>query len=424
MPKIMQVSGGNSSRRVFVAIPAYSGAIGAECVASLVPSLGVLERAGISWDLCIEAGNCHVDDARNSLVKQFLESDCADMVFLDEDVGFYAKDLLKLVTCSADVVAGVYPKKQDDIDYPVYALPGERWSDRQGLVEVEGAPTGFMRISRRCLEMLRDTHKESAYVGNLGGTYHTIFERVTDSRRWSGDYAFCRKWRALGGKIYVDPEMRFSHTGVKSWEGSLGDFWRKQAGLPSPKMAEALTKLKAGEATHEVFCMLFDAWGNPASALPDHLMAAYRMAKRAKGPVLETGSGITTMVMAAAGAEVHSLEHDLLWHQKLSRILDDNRLSAHVHYAPMKDYDGFVWYSVPENLPQSFAYVLCDGPNRDYGRSGLYRILADRIKDADWSVDDCDDGGQLAMLNHYGAGRTIHQFGTDGMKHFCIAMKS
>jgi hypothetical protein len=96
-------------------------------------------------------------------------------------------------------------------------------------------------------------------------------------------------------------------------------------------------------------------------------------------------------------------------------------LKAAIHYAPMKDYDGFVWYSVPNALPRSFDMALCDGPNRDYGRSGFYRIIGERIKDADWLIDDCDDGGQLAMLEHYGAGRAIHVLGTDGMKKFAYA---
>lgn len=422
---MMQVRGPRGSRTIFIAIPAYSGAIGAECVASMVPALSALQEAGIGADVCIETGNCHVDDARNSLVRKFLETDCTDLVFLDEDVGFDPDGLVQLVTADRDVVAGVYPKKQDDTDFPVLTFPGELWADKDGLVEVEGAPTGFMRISRRCLEALREVHEDRAFIGNGDGhTYHPIFERVIEgARRWSGDYAFCQKWRKMGGKIFVLPELRFTHTGLKVWDGRLADFWRKRAGIPSPKLIAAIQKLKRGEATHEVFCEIYDAWNNPASVLPDHLMAAYRMAKRAKGPVLETGSGITTLVMAAAGADLHSLEHDLSWMRKLDAVMQAAGLESTVHYAPMMDYGGFVWYAVPESLPKSFAAALCDGPNRDYGRSGFYRIIGDRIKDADWLVDDCDDGGQLAMLEHYGAGREIHVLGTEGMKKFAYAPK-
>jgi hypothetical protein len=424
MPKMMHVRGASAPRRAFIAIPAYSGAVGAECVASLMASIEPLRLAGIGVDLCLETGNCHVDDARNGLVRQFLEGDCDDFVFLDEDVGFHSSSLVKLLTVDADLVAGVYPKKQDDEEFPVFPLEGERWANRDGLVEVEGAPTGFMRIRRSVLERLRDAHESRAFVGSGGGLYHPIFERVIeDGRRWSGDYAFCRKWRKLGGKVMVDPEMRFTHTGLKSWEGTLGDFWRKEAGLPSLKLGDALRRLKAGEATHEVFTQLHEGWGNPCAALPDALMAAYRMAKRAKGPVLEVGSGITTMVMVAAGAEVHSLEADLVWREKLLRTLDEQGMKASVHYAPMHDYGGFVWYSVPDGLPERFAMALCDGPERTYGRAGLFRLLGDRIADADWLMDDCNDSAQLAILDHYAKGREVHLLGTEGMKQFALAFK-
>lgn len=418
---MMQVRGPQGSRTIFIAIPAYSGAIGAECVASMVPALEALRVAGFGAEVCIETGNCHVDDARNSLVRKFLETDCTDLVFLDEDVGFDPADLVKLVSFGRDVVAGVYPKKEDETNFPVLTLPGEIWSDRDGLVEVEGAPTGFMRISRKCLEALREAHKDREFKTNNGVVLSPIFERIVDGeKRWSGDYSFCRKWRKMGGKIFVEPEMRFTHTGLKDWDGVLADFWRKQAGLPSPKLLQAVERLRNGEATHEVFTRIYDGWGNPAAVLPDHLMAAYRLAKRHKR-VLETGSGITTIVMACAGAEVHSLEHDKMWHDKLAALLARIGLKTHLHYAPMKDYDGFVWYTVPKDLPKSFPMALCDGPNRDYGRSGFYRVIGDRIKDADWLVDDCDDGGQLAMLEHYGAGRKIHVLGTDGQKKFAYA---
>lgn len=422
MPVMVHRRVGNSTRRVLIAIPTYGGTIGAECMASVVPAILAMGEAGFGVDLCIETGNCHVDDARNSLVRYFLEGDCESLIFIDDDVGFDSAALVKLASLDRDLVAGVYPKKQDDAEFPVLPLPGERWADRDGLVEVEGAPTGFMKISRRCLEALRDSHEARAFIGSNGAKHWPIFERcVIGGRRRSGDYAFCLKWRELGGKIWVDPEWHFTHSGQKTWSGRLGDQWRKEAGLPSPRLSSALARLKAGEGTHEVFCQIYDAWENPCSALPDHLMAAYRLAKRAKGPVLEAGSGITTLVMAAAGAEVHSLEHDFGWAKKLSKTMEANGLKSHLHYAPMKDYDGFVWYTVPDGLPEKFALALCDGPNRDYGRSGFFRLMADRIKDAEWLMDDVNDGGQLAILQNYAAGREIHVLGNADKKQFAWA---
>jgi len=38
---------------------------------------------------------------------------------------------------SPDVVAGIYPLKQDPESYPVRHLGGDIWSDAEGLIEVE-----------------------------------------------------------------------------------------------------------------------------------------------------------------------------------------------------------------------------------------------------------------------------------------------
>jgi hypothetical protein len=35
----------------------------------------------------------------------------------------------------------------------------------------------------------------------------------------SEDYAFCARWRALGGEIWLDLHSRLTHTGTSSYEG-------------------------------------------------------------------------------------------------------------------------------------------------------------------------------------------------------------
>ena len=40
---------------------------------------------------------------------------------------------------------------------------------------------------------------------------------------WYGeDVYFCKAWRAMGGEIWIDPYIEFSHAGRKKWVNSLG----------------------------------------------------------------------------------------------------------------------------------------------------------------------------------------------------------
>jgi hypothetical protein len=388
MPTMHYVRGRETglSQRVLLATQASDGRPQVNFLRALVESLPALKDAGWAYDFAIEAGNCHVDDARNAIVRQFMQTDCTDLLFIDADVGWSVEGLIQLLSHDTDLVAGVYPKKQDDpLDFPVRALPGERWADN-GLVEVEGAPTGFMRIRRPCLERLIEAHKDRQFIGSDGGEPYTIlFERTFEGgHRWSGDYAFCRKWRAIGGKVFIDPEIDFSHAGEKQWTGRLGDHWRKEAGVINPKLKEALSKLPDPDA----FAKAYNAWGRVYAAPPGFLQAAHTLAKRAKGPVLETGSGLSTIVMGLTGAEVHSLEHDIGYLRETRKLAADFGLeNVHVHYAPLDPETG--WYTVPADLPEKFAVVLCDGPPRAHAdRSVIWAALEDRIYDADWLIDD------------------------------------
>lgn len=402
MPVMTYIRGaGDPSPRIFIAIPANAG-IHVPCVASLVSAIPVLHDAGIAVDFCFEAGNCHVDDARNSLVRQFLKTDCTDLVFIDSDVGFRAEDLLKLVTLDRDVVAGVYPKKQEEEDFPVYTGSGvELRAEADGCVEVLGAPTGFMRIRRAVLEKMVEAFKHRQFQGQSyqegDAPYTLLFEReIADGRRWSGDYNFCRRWIALGGKVYVHPEMSFTHEGLKEWKGRLGDFWRRVHGvtkdLQSKAFDAALDRCKAGNPTIEDFVALSEGWNNPWAGGPELLETAYYIARRVEGPILECGSGLTTLVMAAAGAEVHALEHEPVWASYTASRLKKAGLSAEIQCAPLEDYGDFEFYDT-EKLPEHIGAVICDGPPRTTkgGRTGV-KTLMGRINGAVVVLDDpCDE---------------------------------
>lgn len=385
MPKMHYVRGASSLPvRVFLATMSPDGKLHANFIRSLVQSLPALEAAGFSVDFALEAGNCHVDDARNACVRQFKATGADFMVFLDSDVGWEPSGLVALCSAPGDVVTGVYPKKQFPEGFPVRAMDGERWADAYGRVEVEAAPTGFMKISREAIERLEEAEPKK-FIGSDGGEYTILFERTfEDGARWSGDYSFCRKWKKLGGKIYVLPDLKFSHEGHFEWVGCLGDHWRRESGLPSLKVHEALDGLNGGDLN--TFIRLREAWGNEWAAPASLLMALYNTVKGKT--VLECGSGLTTLVMAKAGGVIFSLEHDLGHYKTITAALKDFKLSAEVAYSPLDMDTG--WYqstAVPQGV--KFDVLVADGPPRTAGdRAVVFEMPG--VQDAQWFIDDVD----------------------------------
>lgn len=351
-----------TGQKAFLAVAAYQG-LGAGFTYALFHTAQELERAGIASELAIYSGNCHVDDSRNRLVRDFLKSDCTDFVSLDADIGWHAKDFVQLLGYDRDVVAGIYPKKHGDDTYPVRLIPGEVWADKDGLIEVEGVPTGFLRIRRRVLEVMAGEAKHyNARNKDDEGT-PCIFERqIRDGIRFGGDYVFCLKWREIGGRIYVAPEMRFEHSGEHTWTGSVGAWLRQKNGLGFVRGLNAFAK--GTEEPQDAFD-LFDAWGNPFAADPLLLLSLGLLARNATGPILELGGGLSSLVMASATKrEVHVLEDNAIYADRVREEAERHGLTnLFIHCRPPKQG----WYDLTGVPPLEWGMVFVDGPRRTSG---------------------------------------------------------
>jgi hypothetical protein len=111
------------------------------------------------------------------------------------------------------------------------------------------------------------------------------------------------------------------------------------------------------------------AWGNEAySADVAYVGEVLSLVGTCTGPILECGSGLTTLLAALAGEErktsIWSLEQDRKWADFVGQRLKANDIqNVRMIYTPLKDYGGYVWYDVDGiELPDHFELVLCDGP--------------------------------------------------------------
>jgi hypothetical protein len=171
------------------------------------------------------------------------------------------------------------------------------------------------------------------------------------------------------------------HRGQNTWAGSLGCHLKNLNGLSLLGLHRlaSMSRFEVSEA-HDLFMDLAREWGNiPFAAQPDFVSAAAQIVKQMDGPVLELGSGLTTLAMAAANPAVtiHSLEHDAIWAMKLAA--EARRLglaNISLHFCELKEYDIGRWYD-PPGLPwKDFQFVLCDGPPKFCSnRSVLFQVM-------------------------------------------------
>lgn len=216
-------------KKIFLAVPVGSGTITYDCAESILRNTHILRDNGIEVVPYFKPSHIYVDRERNLCIKAFLESDCNEMVFIDSDVSFEDNSLLKLLKHDKDIVGGVYPfRKDNEDDYPVVIRFNEQNNCKEeetGLVYADMIPTGFMRIQRRVFDRILEDSSDKSYsvVKDHEGVY-TFFRTgilFPDDNTWYGeDVAFCKKWRMMGGELFVEPRITFYHTGMKQFKGN------------------------------------------------------------------------------------------------------------------------------------------------------------------------------------------------------------
>ena len=121
---------------------------------------------------------------------------------------------------------------------------------------------------------------------------------------------------------------------------------------------------------------------------PEYLDDVVRRSATTSKPILECGSGITTLLLglfaAARGVPVWSLEHDPEWYGRTAAMITRYQIeNIHLLLSPLRSYGDFSWYDPPLNrMPKHFGMVVCDGPpskTTPGERYGLLPVMRDRL---------------------------------------------
>lgn len=192
---------------VFIATPTYDEWLCKEYCSSLLETGVLLASEGHGVYHCIAAGNPFLDLARNDIVDKFLASDADDLLFVDADVGWDAKMVLRILSYKQEVVGGLVPKRNADKDgdFHCNALTGV--ISPEGLFQCKEIPTAFLRIKRSAFEKLKKPYFK------IGSTQKDFGE----------DIYFCRRWCETGEFMWIDSDITFTHRGGRVWKGNFFD---------------------------------------------------------------------------------------------------------------------------------------------------------------------------------------------------------
>lgn len=186
----------------------------------------------------------------------------------------------------------------------------------------------------------------------------------------------------------------------------------------------SLERSREAVLPRELFDRMGRGWENSGFAAGrEFLEAALRLAQTSRGPILECGSGLSTLLLGLVAErrelEVWTLEHHAVWARRVQRVLDRFGIrSVKLCLAPLKRYGSFDWYDAPtSSMPDKFCLLICDGPPGETfgGRYGVIPVLGSRLAPgSDILLDDVvrDAERETAMRWRDELGATL---GTEGV---------
>ena len=245
---------------LIICTPCYGGVVTEGYAQAMFSLSGVCAQYGIGVGYATIANESLVTRARNELVHAFLQNTKAThMMFIDADIKFDPRSIVRMLLADQDVVVGAYPLKtlnwetvvdksknsnltaQDapkeasmyviNVHKPDSEMVGKQVDVQivNGLLEVYDAGTGFMLMKRHVLEKMMEAYPDTMYYSDKDMTEdvekrkrYALFDTMIDSdkRYLSEDYTFCRRWQELDGKIHLDVNTHLSHIGTYTFVGN------------------------------------------------------------------------------------------------------------------------------------------------------------------------------------------------------------
>jgi len=251
----------NKKLGVMVATPCYGGQLTEAYLHGILDTVATANKYKFQMHLNTMGNESLITRARNTLVTQFLDADEKDperfthLMFIDSDIGFGGEAVWKLLNSDYDVACGIYPRKSIDwksvdafvekgqtknleqkaLGYNLNFAEPLNISVKNGFTEVMDAATGFMCIKKEVFYKMKEAYPNLKYTSDqiinnerfYSDNCYAFFDCIIDeksNRYLSEDYAFCRLWQKIGGKIHADVVSPLTHYGTYAFKGHV---WSK-----------------------------------------------------------------------------------------------------------------------------------------------------------------------------------------------------
>lgn len=256
----------NQPIKVMIGTPCYGGMVTVDYLQSLLKTKTLFSQMGIELEIAFLSNESLIPRGRNTIVAKFLANkSCNFLMFIDADITWDPVEIIKLLVDRKHLIGGCYPKKKYNFNklnevLPVVQRHADYYYDgkineellkaklteyvmnhspntvREGhLMSLKHIGTGFMMISRKCLEEFKIHYSYLKYKDDHGvlspeedNELYAFFDTdIAEGHYLSEDYLFCKRWEDITNtsespdhRVWVDLTVKLSHTGSHKFEGN------------------------------------------------------------------------------------------------------------------------------------------------------------------------------------------------------------
>jgi glycosyltransferase involved in cell wall biosynthesis len=214
-------------------------------IESLEKSIPLIVAAGYDEGYTFEAGNPYISGSRAACLRRALDAKGDIFIFLDDDVSWEPEALLTLIDTPGDVVGGTYlAKDPNEVNYMGRILQDENGIATSirgdGCIECACLPAGFLKVTAIAVAKFMRGYPELCFGPPFKQSVDLFNHGAHKGLWWGEDYAFCRRWRELGEKVWLIPNLNIDHNeweNDKVWKGNFHEYLMgRPGGLKDPEM--------------------------------------------------------------------------------------------------------------------------------------------------------------------------------------------
>jgi hypothetical protein len=238
-----------STVKLAVCLPTHDSRTDMDFQSSLQNSINELVDLGIEVKVFVTAGGSNVGKAREKVLWNAYHAGATHFFFVDSDMSWDDARLPLDLICTGHEFVAVAGFTKSDTPLPCFnKLADEpRFSAKTMFLEVRDVGFAFVVLHRSAIDAMIAANPDTKYDTGPGGRdEYALFmefidrDRMPEGERLSEDFAFCRRWRRTGGRIFIDHNARLGHIGRKVYTGVVSEHFSIKPAAPALESVPAL----------------------------------------------------------------------------------------------------------------------------------------------------------------------------------------